>query len=127
MRALAEEQIYDGTDELIRSDPDQLARWRPGPGARFGSRVGSRWFLAGAGSVCERSAVKRSIIGAETAPNSRWAPAAQRSTFAFLQLIARSRVMVVGQQCCVVALPGKPTADAATATYDDHIQGRVEP
>ena len=26
MRALAEEQIYDGTDELIRSDPDQLAR-----------------------------------------------------------------------------------------------------
>jgi hypothetical protein len=29
MRALAEEQIYDGTDELIRSDPDQLARSAP--------------------------------------------------------------------------------------------------
>ena len=90
MGALAEEQIYDGTDELIRSDPDQLARWRPGPGGRFDSRVGSRWFLTG--SVCERSAVKRSIIGAETAPNSRWAPAAQRSTFVYLQLVASSRV-----------------------------------
>jgi hypothetical protein len=108
VRAFAQEQIYNGTDELIRYDPDQPARLAPLQESRHSNRIGPRQFLIGAGSVRERTAVKRSIIVAEMPKWHRsrdWVPAVRRSTFVYLQLIDRSRVMVVVRRRATSSIP----------------------